>query len=412
MTTSESGDRCPACGDVLPPTGIGCESCGWMGEPMPGEAVRAQVAPEHADGCAYYFADAADAESLCNCRGTARVAVEPGKPLPREPPAPTGDPGAELAELLGGIDDDIEMVTELRYQRQRSSPIQRVARTCKLLLREREQLTREAPRPSPDRAAWLLHPVSATGRQTIAASQYEELRAEAVALRARVAELEEERARMADVIRGATALRNVLGDRAHAAERRVAELTSAHAALVELHEREPEPGGARVAGLLDTLSNAARNLKSASDRGGPAYEVGSYDAYVTAARLVREHLGAPTPLDLAVGEVCAMLPREYPHEDPLPIGYVRRVRAKLGVVGASILEGDHDGARVQTIDAIADLLAGMLACDAPVLVCRICSSDIGTRHTPTCALRWQTSEFDFIVTAATCDAADGGKERA
>lgn len=45
-------------------------------------------------------------------------------------------------------------------------------------------------RPSTDRAAWLLHPVSSTGRETIAASQYEELRAEAVALCVRVAELE------------------------------------------------------------------------------------------------------------------------------------------------------------------------------------------------------------------------------
>lgn len=47
------------------------------------DAMRLPVAPEHADGCAYYFADAADAESLCNCRGTSpHVTVEPGKPLP------------------------------------------------------------------------------------------------------------------------------------------------------------------------------------------------------------------------------------------------------------------------------------------------------------------------------------------
>ena len=38
-------------------------------------------------------------------------------------------------------------------------------------------------RPSRERAAWLLNPVSSIGRETIQVSQYEELRAEAVALR-------------------------------------------------------------------------------------------------------------------------------------------------------------------------------------------------------------------------------------
>ena len=33
--------RCPACGAILPATGIGCESCGWMGEPLPGDDERA-----------------------------------------------------------------------------------------------------------------------------------------------------------------------------------------------------------------------------------------------------------------------------------------------------------------------------------------------------------------------------------
>jgi hypothetical protein len=39
------------------------------------------------------------------------------------------------------------------------------------------------PRPDAERAAWLLHPVSAIGRLTIGSDQYEELRAEALALR-------------------------------------------------------------------------------------------------------------------------------------------------------------------------------------------------------------------------------------
>ncbi len=47
------------------------------------------------------------------------------------------------------------------------------------------------PRPSPDRAAWLLHGVSSATRLKIDTFQYEELRGEALALKARVAELEQ-----------------------------------------------------------------------------------------------------------------------------------------------------------------------------------------------------------------------------
>jgi hypothetical protein len=43
--------------------------------------------------------------------------------------------------------------------------------------------TEPPPRPSPDRAAWLLHDASSAGRLGIDTSQYEELRGEAVALR-------------------------------------------------------------------------------------------------------------------------------------------------------------------------------------------------------------------------------------
>ena len=43
------------------------------------------------------------------------------------------------------------------------------------------------PRPSAERAAWLLSLVSSLGRLSIDAFQYEELRAEAVALRADLA---------------------------------------------------------------------------------------------------------------------------------------------------------------------------------------------------------------------------------
>lgn len=45
------------------------------------------------------------------------------------------------------------------------------------------QDSKPTPRPSRDRAAWLMHPVSAAGRLKIDAFQYEELRAEAIALK-------------------------------------------------------------------------------------------------------------------------------------------------------------------------------------------------------------------------------------
>jgi hypothetical protein len=42
----------------------------------------------------------------------------------------------------------------------------------------------EPPRPSPQRAVWLLHSTSSIGRSAISRVQYDELRAEAMALRA------------------------------------------------------------------------------------------------------------------------------------------------------------------------------------------------------------------------------------
>ncbi len=42
------------------------------------------------------------------------------------------------------------------------------------------------PRPSRSRAAWLLSPVASLGRLTVDAAQYEELRAEALALKQRL----------------------------------------------------------------------------------------------------------------------------------------------------------------------------------------------------------------------------------
>lgn len=48
----------------------------------------------------------------------------------------------ELERLLPGLAHDIEMVTELRHESQRSSPIQRLARAAELLTRDRERLTK------------------------------------------------------------------------------------------------------------------------------------------------------------------------------------------------------------------------------------------------------------------------------
>lgn len=243
----------------------------------------------------------------------------------------------------------------------------------------------DPPRPLPDRAAWLLHPVSSTGRETIAASQYEELRAEAVALRARVAELEEE---LADKERHLSTQR----ERAEDAEEEVAELTATLeatpppgtvAALLAVVDRitfdapDDKPNGPAeeaidsLCALLDPEAfpymadaNVARRVRALNGLMAKLCTASADDCrdLRVAAEGVRATLGAPTPLDRAVAEVCALLPREYP-EDPhgLP---VLRARRKLDAALADLGEGDVLGARVSIADAAADLLAGMLACDA------------------------------------------------
>ena len=96
--------RCPACGAILPATGIGCESCGWMGEPLPGDDERAPVEP-----------------ATC------------------EPSVPTDDD--ELARLLPGLAEDIER-TRVVLGRDGDACWHRTARACELLLAERAVLAR------------------------------------------------------------------------------------------------------------------------------------------------------------------------------------------------------------------------------------------------------------------------------
>lgn len=248
--------RCPACGAILPATGIGCESCGWMGEPLPGDDERAPV-----------------------------------EPATREPSVPTDDD--ELARLLRGpdgarLDDDIATVRNHAPEIWSGTRehVLRVARACELLLAERERMAREPQRPSPDRAAWLLHPVSSTGRQTIAASQYDELRGEAVALRARVAELEAELS--AERVLSDEAFRACIPLRGRVAmhEEKIAELTAT-----------PPPG--KVAALL-----ARVEAEAVPDRS-------TWRDYTRglnkAADIIRATL-TPSPLDGVVADVLALAP--------------------------------------------------------------------------------------------------------
>ena len=208
------------------------------------------------------------------------------EPAPREPPAPTDDPGDEL-------------------------PWQ----------------------SAPDRAAWLMLPVSLVGDETISGPRYNELASVARGLHIRVAELE-------------------------AANEGLAQIVNARVA-------SPPPG--TVAALLAKVEEArhvARSTAASCIAGSVmAYRYdGERDAYEEAARLITATLGAPTPLDRAMAEVCALLPREYPDG---ATEATRTASSKAALAALDVEEGDIIGARAQMVDAMADLLGALLACDAP-----------------------------------------------
>ena len=239
------------CAEHLRIWGRGCETCDRLragGEPAP-------LPPKP-------WREQTDAEQVNATKARARelgfVIRDPRdkKPMPSEPPAPTDDPGDE-------------------------PPWQ----------------------SAPDRAAWLMLPVSLVGNETISGPRYNELASVARGLRARVAELEAERVR--------------------------------------------EPAGHRVAALLADL----KRMREEGDGG-----------MREAIEAVGEYLGAPTPLDLAVGEVCALLPREYPDG---ATEATRTASSKAALAALDVEEGDIIGARAQMVDAMADLLGALLACDAP-----------------------------------------------
>jgi hypothetical protein len=209
----------------------------------------------------------------CTACGVARQ--DAADPAPREPSAPTDDPG-ELARLLPGLLDlaraRIKALTipgppPLNL----ASESIKLARACELLLGERERLTAEGTEKIADRDCDIAM------------------------LRARVAELEAERVR--------------------------------------------EPAGHRVAALLADL----KRMREEGDGG-----------MREAIEAVREYLGAPTPLDRAVAEVCAL-----PVEEGEAIDHWNAIDVEVDATNAGDGETRESFARVAAL-----ALAGMLACDA------------------------------------------------
>ena len=263
-------------------------------------------------------------------------------------------------------------------------------------------------RPSPDRAAWLLHPVSSAGRQTIAASQYEELRREAMALR------EDER-RKAIAPTGRKRCDNCrefgtmvdesgclvylwgAGDRK---QRATAQWSAQIAETILERQGKAAPTGHAVAGLLAWTKEARKAARA--DRG--PHMKGQVAAYYHAEKMIGEVLGAPSPLDEVVAEVLA---RADGFADQLYVG----TWLELARETADSQDGNH---RENAIECAGLAIRCALACDtAPAPTgprCRHCRAALGAEHTPTCCMRhepWMKEATETIVSAAACDAKGG-----
>ncbi len=154
--------------------------------------------------------------------------------------------------------------------------------------------------PSADRAAWLLHPVSSVGRETIAASQYEELRREANALRAERATVGAELARLRaeNLTRIDAAKHNA--DAAEKIEARHAAALSDLDALYQEQVRESQ----RLAALVERYEDERDEARA---------EIATW----------REVTGADTPHQLSVELAIARTKRRSPkpcpvHAKPVP----------------------------------------------------------------------------------------------
>ena len=111
------------------------------------------------------------------------------------------------------------------------------------------------------------------------------------------------------------------------------------------------------AALLAQVDGAVSNTRTATDD----YLTGSRDAYITCARLIREHLGGPpSPLARVAAEVMACHTDHGIGSSLPPADYFASIRDLANGEEATGISSDRD--RFEMIGALT--LAGMLACDA------------------------------------------------
>ena len=222
------------------------------------------------------------------------------------------------------------MVTDLRFESQRSTPIQRVATAARLLLAERERLTRELAEAQTFERVYRV----ARRSEEHVRERFEAATAEIDQLRARVAELEAAWHGCAQRLARET-------ERADAAERHVERAMKDGAAAVtgwtktgkdlEAARARADEAERKLSAVADLQRSTAADLNTARAQlrmvsAGPAdvwrWQGDGHDdpaslscPVVMSAETLRElvaarervaTLGTPTPLDLAVGEVCAV----------------------------------------------------------------------------------------------------------
>ena len=276
--------------------------------------------------------------------GRAAALAEIARVVGEAPPAPAA--GEELArlpsldDLLPGLPEDIataKAVASLQLGEPHRGAVAHVADACSLLLAERAVLARGFGEilKREDRAFGLR-------------VAYEQGRATE---RARVAELEaasvKSREQDRTILAGLRALEEQIEP--HSLDGETAEATLARLLSA--------PTGHTVSALLAQVDGAVSNTRTATDD----YLTGSRDAYITCARLIREHLGGPpSPLARVAAEVMACHTDHGIGSSLPPADYFASIRDLANGEEATGISSDRD--RFEMIGALT--LAGMLACDA------------------------------------------------
>lgn len=246
---------------------------------------------------------------------------------------------AELARLLPGLAEKARLVRQMHALDLIGSDTSErdCAVACELLLTEREQLI------------------------AMRDGAYEG----GAALRARVTELEAERAKSPDFATDAM-------DLTLAAEQSIRYWLRAHGhdpdarpwdeTVIAL--LDAAPAGWRVAGLLARVEEAGRGAAENVDDDATYHAAGAVSAYKDARRLIRDAFPAPSSLDGVVAEVLALNQRPHPDSEATPDDYLDHV----GTLAEDGLPLDEPWEDVETVRdrlkwGAAMCLAGLLACD-------------------------------------------------